>query len=149
VPLVEDCDDSDPTVAVLTENGYCTTPPDAIAPVITAVATPSTLWPPNGKPVSVVISGTVTDIGSGVDPNTSRYQVNDEYGDVQPSGPVVVGSDGSYAFTVSLPASRRGRDKHGREYIITVSAEDHAGNPGSTATAVRVPHDMSGKVKDQ
>ena len=61
---------------------------------------------------------------------------------VQPSGPVSLGSGGSYSFTVSLQASRNGNDKDGRHYTITVSAKDLAGNLGSAATIVTVPHDQ-------
>lgn len=111
--------------------------------VITILATPATLWPPNGKMVSVTVSGKVTDDagGTGVDPSTAVYQVTDEYGQVQPSGSVTLKSDGSYSFRVQLQASRNGNDLDGRHYIITVGAQDNAGNPGSTATSVIVPHD--------
>jgi len=68
--------------------------------------------------------------------------VTDEYGSVQPSGPVTVEADGSYAFTIHLQASRHGNDKNGRQYIITVSAHDNAGNEGVETTSVIVPHDQ-------
>jgi hypothetical protein len=83
------------------------------------------------------------DTGSGVDPDTAAYAVKDEYGSVQPSGPVTIGSDGSsYTFTIQLQASRNGNDKDGRQYIITVSAHDHAGNEGVGTASVIVPHDQ-------
>jgi len=60
---------------------------------------------------------------------------------VQPTGPVIVGANGTYAFMVLLQAQRNGNDLNGRLYTITVAAQDNAGNPSSaTATAV-VPHD--------
>jgi hypothetical protein len=115
---------------------------DTTPPVITISATPVTLWPPNGKMVPVTIAGKITDAISGVDASTATYAVTDEYGLVQPSGHITLGSNGSYTFTVQLQASRHGNDKDGRQYIITVSAQDNAGNTGSAVTGVTVPHDQ-------
>jgi hypothetical protein len=117
-------------------------PPDTTPPVITITATPETLWPPNGKMVPVTVSGTITDAGSGVNPSTAAYVVTDEYGQVQPKGSVALRADGSYAFTIQLQAARNGNDTDGRQYIITVSAQDKVGNKGSAATGVIVPHDQ-------
>jgi hypothetical protein len=115
---------------------------DTTPPEITISATPKTLSPPNGRMVPVTISGTITDAGSGVNASTTAYAVTDEYGLIQPSGRVPVGSDGSsYAFTISLQASRRGNDRDGRQYTITISAQDKEGNQGSKSTVVTVPHD--------
>ena len=118
-----------------------TTMPDTTPPVVTASASPSTLWPPSGGMVRVTISGTITDMGSGVDPSSATFQVTDEYGLVHPSGSIAVNDDGSYRVQVSLTASRGGSDRDGRTYSITVSAKDKAGNLGSGKTEVHVPHD--------
>ncbi len=118
-----------------------TTSPDTTPPVVTASANPSTLWPPNGRMVSVTISGTIADMGSGVDPSSATFQVSDEYDVVHPSGSIAVNDDGSYRVQVSLTASREGSDRNGRTYTITVSARDEAGNLGSGKTEVHVPHD--------
>jgi hypothetical protein len=115
---------------------------DTAPPVITVSATPATLWPPNGKMVPVTVSGTITDKISGVNASTATYAVSDEYGSVQPSGKVTLGSNGSYSFTIQLQASRNGNDKDGRQYTITVKAQDNAGNSGSASTGVTVPHDQ-------
>jgi hypothetical protein len=115
---------------------------DLTAPAVTVSASPSLLRPPNGRMVPVTVSGTVTDNLSGVDPSSAAFAVVDEYGSVQPSGPVSLGPGGSYAFTVLLQASRLDTDKDGRQYTITVSAKDLAGNVGSAATIVTVPHDQ-------
>src|SRR5262245_19288099 len=53
---------------------------DVTPPVISVSATPPTLWPPNGKLVTVTVSGTITDAGSGVAPSTTTFEVKDEYG---------------------------------------------------------------------
>jgi hypothetical protein len=120
-------------------------PVDTTPPLITILAAPRTLWPPNGKMVPVTISGTITDSESGVDTSTAAYAVTDEYGSIQPSGTVTLGTNGSYSFTIQLQASRNGNDKDGRQYIITVDAQDDAGNKGSAATGVVVPHDQGKK----
>jgi hypothetical protein len=125
------------TVSVLTQ-----IVPDATPPVVTVSANPTTLWPPNGKMVPVTISGTITDTGSGVNAGTAAYAVTDEYGHVQPSGKITLGSGGSYSVTVTLQASHAGSDNDGRQYTITVSAKDNAGNLGSASTVVTVPHDQ-------
>jgi hypothetical protein len=111
-------------------------------PSVTASASPSTLWPPNGVLIPVTVSGIVMDAGGGIRKGTGRYQVIDEYATVQPKGNLVLASNGSYSFTVFLEASRRGDDTAGRHYTITVSAKDNSGNPGSTSTTVLVPHDQ-------
>ena len=103
------------------------------------------IWPPNNLMVPVTVSGTMTDNepgGTGVNPNTAAYVVRDEYGLVQPAGAVTLSSNGSYSFTIQLQASRKGNDKDGRQYLITVSAEDYAGLKGSSTTHVIVPHDQ-------
>lgn len=138
----KDCDDSDPALAIMTDDGLCTAPPDTTPPAITTAATPSTLWPPNGGMRQVVVSGRITDADSGVNAGTARYVAGDEYGQVQPGGSLAVASDGSYTVTVWLEASRFGADQDGRQYVITITAQDRAGNSGSTAAVITVPHDM-------
>jgi hypothetical protein len=117
-------------------------PSDDTPPVITISATPALLRPPNGKLVPVTVSGTMSDAGAGVDANSASYRVQDEYGRVQPSGAIVVGAGGSYSFTVMLEASRRGNDRDGRHYSVTVSVKDNAGNTSSNQRIVSVPHDQ-------
>jgi hypothetical protein len=123
---------------------------DTIRPAVTISANPARLWPPNGKLVSVTVSGTITDElgGSGVNVSSAAYVVVDEYGRIQPLGTIALGTDGRYAFTVAIEASRNGNDQDGRQYTIAVSAKDHAGNLGVASTIVTVPHDQ-GKSKDR
>ncbi len=115
---------------------------DTTPPKITLSATPKVLWPPNGRMVPVTIFGTITDTGSGVNASSAAYAVQDEYGEVQPTGAITLGPGGSYSFTVLLQASRLGIDLDGRRYTVTVSASDNAGNAGSESGAVIVPHDQ-------
>jgi glycosidase len=116
---------------------------DLTSPVVTVSASPSLLWPPNGKMVPVTVLGAITDNLSGVDPSTAAFAVVDEYGIVQPGGPVALGAGGTYKFTVSLQASRQGNDSDGRQYRIMISANDLAGNSASATTTVTVPHDQA------
>jgi hypothetical protein len=117
---------------------------DTIPPAVTMAVSPTTLWPPNGKLVSVQVSGTITDEadGSGVNASSAAFVVLDEYGEIQPHGSLTLGTEGQYAFTVALKASRKGNDRDGRHYTITVSATDQAGNLGGASTRVTVPHDQ-------
>ncbi len=115
---------------------------DLTPPNVNVSASPSSLWPANNKMVPVTVSGVITDNLSGVDPSSVSFAVVDEYGMIQPSGQVTLGSGGRYSFVVSLQASRRGNDQDGRHYTITVTAADLAGNRGAAATVVTVPHDQ-------
>ena len=129
-------------VGVLLNNS---SPLDTTPPVITLSATPKVLWPPNGKRVPVMISGTITDTGSGVYVNSAAYAVKDEYGEVQPRGAITFVPGGAYSFIVLLQASRLGTDLDGRRYTVTVRAKDNAGNGGSRTSVVTVPHE-SGRL---
>lgn len=117
---------------------------DTTPPTISIVATPSILWPPNGKLVTVTVSGTIQDNsgGSGVDPSSSNFFVVDQYGQIQPVGGVTVASNGSYSFSLQLKASRDGNDPNGRRYTISVNASDNNGNSASATARVVVPHDQ-------
>jgi hypothetical protein len=113
---------------------------DTTAPTITVAADPSVLWPANGKLVPVTISGVVSDALSGT--NSGTLRVIDEYGDIQPNGPIAFDSAGRYSFIVSLEARRLGEDLDGRHYEVIVSAVDKANNPASQSVIITVPHDQ-------
>jgi hypothetical protein len=115
---------------------------DTTPPVITLAAAIATLWPPNGKLVADQLFGTIADALSGVDVNTLSFHVIDEYGSVQPTGPIVLTPDGRFSFTVMLEASRFGSDRDGRRYEVVVTANDRAGNTSSSLATVLVPHDQ-------
>jgi hypothetical protein len=128
--------------------------------VIVNTASPNILWPPNGKYVTVIVTGTVVDDLSGVNPASLRFAVADEYGRVQPSGPIVDVSGSAptafggfemvnFSFQVNLQARRFGYDFDGRQYSIGVSAQDMADNVGTGVTIVTVPHDMGRHVGNQ
>ena len=125
------------------QNNGTPTTVDTTPPTLTIEATPAILWPPNGKLVTVTVSGTIQDGagGSGVNPDSATFFVVDQYGQVQPTGSVTVASDGTYSFTLQLQASRDGNDPNGRQYALTVNASDNAGNSASSTVDVTVPHD--------
>jgi hypothetical protein len=88
------------------------------------------------------VSGKITDTGSGVDQSSATFAVNDEYGRVQPNGPVTLTARGAYSFIVMLQASRLGSDMDGRQYRINISASDYAGNQASKTSVITVSHDQ-------
>lgn len=114
---------------------------DQTAPVVTVMASPTTLWPPNHRYVSVEVTGQVTDSGSGP-ASTVSWSVMDSDGQLHPMGTARVDSNGTFTFDVSLQASRRGQDFGGRIYTIMVTGSDTAGNTTTASTAVIVPHDQ-------
>jgi uncharacterized repeat protein (TIGR01451 family) len=114
---------------------------DTSGPMISIAATPSVLWPANGKMVEVAVSGQITDAVSGLDLSGASFSVTDDYGEIQPQGKLTVGASGTYSFALQLKAQRNGNDKDGRHYTIRVRASDRAGNPGSVTTVVTAPHD--------
>ncbi len=114
---------------------------DSTAPVVTATATPESLWPANGKTVNVVVAGAIHD-ASAINGSSVRYTVVDSYGQVQPTGAIALGANGSYSVSIPLVAARNGNDKAGRTYRIAIHAADAAGNMGTATVTVTVPHDQ-------
>jgi len=112
---------------------------DTEAPDVSIVATPESLWPPDGTTKAVAITGTIVDEGgSGL--ASATFSVVDEYGAVQPAGSITVNADGTYSATVMLQASRLTTDADGRHYTITVRGVDVAGNTGTASATVLVPY---------
>jgi len=46
--------------------------------------------------VPVVVGGSITDALSGVNPSTASFAVVDEYGQIQPTGPVTLHAGGTF-----------------------------------------------------
>jgi len=126
---------------------------DRTAPTITInTVSPNVLWPPNGKFVTVTVTGVASDALSGVNASSLAFHVVDEYGTVEPSGPITsispagptaLGGDAQVTFTfhVMLQARRHGFDRDGRQYTIDVTLSDMAGNTSLDTATVIVPHD--------
>ena len=108
---------------------------DNTLPTVTVRANP-TQGGHGNKPLNVTISGQVADTISGVGPVT--YSVLDEYGITQPSGPVTVQANGSYSFTLSLPATKNQGDTNGHLYTITIRVMDQAGNVSTASATVKI-----------
>jgi hypothetical protein len=123
-------------------HGSLTARIDTTAPTIAVSASPSMLWSPNNKLVTVTVSGTLSDGASGIDPSSAVYTVTDSYGLIQPTGPVTIGANGSFSFTLQLEARRNGQELTGRVYIITISAKDLAGNLATVQVVATVVHDQ-------
>jgi hypothetical protein len=111
---------------------------DSSTPVITESVSPTNAGHGN-KPLTVTVSGRVTDTPSGVLTNGSvSYSVLDEYGVTQPSGGVTPQSNGNYSFTLSLPATKNPGDNNGHLYTITIQAVDQAGNVATSSATVKI-----------
>lgn len=116
---------------------------DRDAPVTTMTADPAVIWPVNGQSVQVTVSGTATDVGTGVAWIT--FRVIDEYGEVEPEIATVGGGGaGSLPWqrSLSLTASRLGSDLDGRTYRIEATVTDGACNSSVSVATVTVPHDQ-------
>jgi hypothetical protein len=124
--------------AVLLNSSPC----NSTAPIVTVAASPTILWPPNSRAIPVSLSGSVGASGCSLNLISARYVVQDEYGQVQPQGAVAIDNDGMFSFNVQLPASRRGDDRDGRKYTITISAQATGGAIGSATAIVTVPHNQ-------
>jgi hypothetical protein len=110
---------------------------DSKAPVISENADTSVIF--NYLPVaSLTISGKITDNLSGVNLNTAKFAVHDEYGRVEPTGAISLAADGAYSFTVKLRTFVRAKDTDGRLYTVRVSAADEAGNSRTSETSVTI-----------
>lgn len=105
---------------------------DTTRPEITIIVEPNVLWPPNNKMRDVLIDGSVSDLSDDV---VLSFTVDDEYGEIEP---VLNG----FGETIQLKASRKGKDKDGRTYTITVEAVDGSGNSVVENVTVSVPHDQ-------
>ncbi len=115
---------------------------DTIAPeIVSVLADPGVLWPPNHKMVKVHVSALVKDACG-----DAKWKILS----VKSNQPLNGKGDGNTEtdfkiindHAVSLRAERAGNDKKGRVYTITVQATDEAGNKSTRETVtVSVPHD--------
>ena len=102
---------------------------------------PAILWPANGRVIPVSISGSVVDQGGGV--GEAWLQVEDDYGELDGKHDITgsLGEDGSFSVVLDLIASRRGNDRSGRSYEISLHATSRAGMEADPVSViVLVPH---------
>jgi hypothetical protein len=107
---------------------------DATPPAITCTPTPSTLWPPNGQLVPVSVEVEVTDETSGPDGFLLTGAPAADAADFVVGEPDVAG----------LLRARRPGNGGDREYTLTYTARDVAGNSATCDATVSVPHDEGG-----
>jgi hypothetical protein len=114
-------------------------PVDTIPPVVQVTLSPTALWPPNGKLVTVQASVTATD---NLDGPVQASLVSVTCNECADPAADIVGVDiggGSQEFMVR--AARLGKRKEGRVYTVTYKATDQAGNTGTGSATVTLPHD--------
>jgi hypothetical protein len=118
---------------------------DTTAPSLTARASRTVLWSPDHGMVAVTIETRASD-NDGAPPalaaSVSSNEPQDGLGDGDTAGdwtePVI---DAAGRVAVQLRAERSGGGS-GREYAISLTATDSAGNVTTVPVTVRVPHSM-------
>ena len=113
---------------------------DRTAPTIQLSATPSRIFPPNGRPVTVKLRGSGTDATSGL--LQISYTVIDEYGSTL-SIPTrtLSGNSSQWMDELIVEARRDGGDADGRLYQVIAVITDNAGNASTTTANIVVQHD--------
>ncbi len=112
--------------------------------VIISSVDPAILWPPDHSVTQVVVAGTVR-MPEGCLLAEAGYAVDDEYGVYSGVYSLKVQADGAFTALLSLEAMRRGQDKDGRHYTVTMYGKNQAGTGTSPSQTIVVPHDQSQK----
>jgi hypothetical protein len=132
--------------AGLTTSASVTVKIDTTPLAVDCRVTPEVLWPPNHRMVPVSASVTVHDALSGPAGFTVQSATSDEpdngLGDGDRAHDIQGFAAGTPATTGSLRAERSGRGD-GREYRLTWTGSDAAGNTAACTATVRVPHSQS------
>ncbi|PKP32261.1 MAG: hypothetical protein CVT99_05835 [Bacteroidetes bacterium HGW-Bacteroidetes-16] len=128
---------------------------DNILPVLTAIANPITLWPPNHKYETISMSQLFVSVWD----NCGVLSIDDVYitsvtsdevenangnGDGNTVNDIVISSD---CNSVDLRKERSGNG-NGRVYTIYMSVDDGNGNTGTASCQVQVPHNNGGTAID-
>lgn len=107
------------------------------APVCSAaLATPSTIWPPNGKLVPITISGVTDPDGDPITLTVTSVQQDEPLSRAGTPDAIGIGTP-----AVSLRADRAGQGD-GRTYHVSFSASDGQGGTCTGTVRVCVPHDQ-------
>jgi hypothetical protein len=109
---------------------------DQQSPSVTMTATPASAVV-SSTPVTVTVSGRITDAISGIDPVSVFFNVVDEYSVINPTGPMTLQPNGDFSFTLSFPATKNPGDRS-HVYTISVSAADMAGISKSVTDTVKI-----------
>jgi len=115
---------------------------DVTPPTLAVTLSPATLWPPNGKLVSVTAAITVTD---DYDPEPEIKLESITANETLADGDIQDAQLGTDDRSFSLAAKRAGTNQAGRIYTVTYSATDASGNKATASATVTVPHDQSKK----
>jgi len=110
---------------------------DSTLPGVTCNVSPSSAAK-SSNPVTVTVAGHATDTISGVAlTGGATFNVVDEYGVTQPSGPITLQSNGNYSFTLTLPATKNTGDTS-HLYTVTVTGTDRAGNTNTASDTLKI-----------
>ena len=115
---------------------------DTTPPTLAVTLTPATLWPPNGKMVTVNAAINVKD---DVDPNPVINLVSITANEPLDADDIQGAKPGDDVRQFQLKAKRDGNNLAGRIYTVTYVAKDASGNRALTRTTVTVPHDQGRK----
>jgi len=127
----------DGTVVVSAEIPF--TQVDVTPPMLSFTLTPATLWPPNGKPVPITATITVTD---DYDPESEIKLESITASEALADGDIQDAQIGTDDRSFSLVAKRAGTNLAGRIYTVTYSATDASGNKATASATLTVPHDQ-------
>jgi hypothetical protein len=113
----------------------------AAAPALTiSEFGPTEFAAPNNKVELVRLAGSVA-LPEGCTMKQASYRVTDEYGEYGSAGALAVGPDGSIVLSFPIMVARRGNDKDGRTYFVSIFAEDEAG-VGTQIRTITIGHDQ-------
>ncbi|MCR4304505.1 MAG: hypothetical protein NUV63_09830 [Gallionella sp.] len=112
---------------------------DATPPTLTVSLSPSTLWPPNNKLVSVTAAIAVND---DYDPEPEIKLESITASETLADGDIQDAEFAADDQQFSLAAEREGTNLAGRIYTVTYSATDASGNKTTASATATVPHDQ-------
>lgn len=112
---------------------------DTAPPILTVSLSPSMLWPPNGKLVSITAAITVRD---DYDPEPEIKLESITETEMLAAGDIQDAQIGTDDRSFSLAAKRAGNNMAGHIYTVTYSATDASGNKATASATVTVPHDQ-------
>jgi hypothetical protein len=118
---------------------------DTVPPVITVSVTPSTIWPPNHKLVTVHATVRATDVCTPKPVvklvSVTSNEPDNGTGDGDTKNDVQHAAIGTADYVFDVRAERKGNGS-GRIYTVTYSAADASDNTASASATITVPHDQ-------
>jgi hypothetical protein len=124
-------------------------PIDTTPPTLSITLTPSKLWPPNEKMVTIAATINVWDDH---DPSPEMKLESITANEVLDSNDIKDAKFFTDDRQFQLKAEREGKNKTGRIYTVIYSATDASGNKTTASATVTVPHDErehEGRDKDE